>query len=198
MNFNDEEKIFIGKIDQVVRLLDEIDELGNDSSDYQSVSDSTNADYLHLIENRYDDMSNECMIQIIKNLKDVQDIRRSKKSIVQLYGYFTQNSKQLLNKNSRQIFRSKFGDRIKCLHNDYKYNVLTDKDIIDMLNKKPINNNIDDVKKQRYGISKEELQECIDNKMKNNDIAKQFNKTPSYISHLKKYYGIGTRKYNKK
>ena len=47
-------------------------------------------------------------------------------------------------------------------------------------------------------ITPEKVEECLAKGMKNNDIAKLFGITASYLSHYKARHGINTRKYKKR
>lgn len=80
------------------------------------------------------------------------------------------------------------------LHKPYNYRVLDENQINSFMT---IDNKSTETIEKKNKISKEELERLVNEGKKSVDIAKMYGFTQSYISVLKKKYGIKTRKYTK-
>lgn len=196
-----EEQLFLVSMQRLMDDLDNIDDMETNISSLQSEIDSELSDYYHLIEFYGDKLSVNSKVIIVDKIKELREIRRCRNNNFELVKCFKDNCRQLNRKDNRAMLRNTIGNKVKQLHNDYNFRVLT-KEYIDSLlnddNKKEEKTN----KKRKYNrncsITKEQLQECLENDMKTIDMARTYGVDQSYISHLKKKYGLAVRHYTKR
>ena len=187
------EHVFLAKIQQVLKLLNEIDEQIANNSEYQSNTDLLLSDYNHLIQDEKTDLSDSAKIKLIDDIKKARLEREQYRNIHQLGDYFTKNKTRLPYPNGRDSFYKGLSDLFKSLHSKYNYRILKDDDL---------NLIINDYKENKYNdkkviLTKEQLEEFLKSGMKATEIANKVGCTQSYVSVLKKKYGLGTRKYRK-
>ena len=185
------ENIFLVKIQNCLKLLDEIeDTIGNNPND-QSNIDYELSDYLHIIQENNQKLDDKTKIELVNKIEKARLQREQYNSIYLIGKYFTENKNKLLYKNSRTIMYKGLSDLLGTLHKPYNYKVFSEEDIKEIL--KPTKNKPN----RKSTISKEMLLECVENGMTSSEIATKYNCSTSNISHLKKQYGLKTRKYNK-
>jgi hypothetical protein len=199
---NDKLTIFLAKLQQVLNLLDDIDEMiGNNPSD-QSNTDTLLEDYKHLIEENADNMSNDAKINMINYYAKARLTRRNNKNFYEVTKYYNNNRQKLQYKSGRQNLYREVQNKLNNLGNKYNYRVLTDDEVKNFINY--VDNTSDDknketnkIKHRNVKVSKDELEKLLKDGNKSVDIAKMYGVTSQYISLLKKKYGIKTRKYKK-
>ena len=185
------ENIFLVKIQNCLKLLDEIeDTIGNNPND-QSNIDYELSDYLHIIQENNQKLDDKTKIELVDKIEKARLQREQYNSIYLIGKYFTENKNKLLYTNSRKIMYKGLSDLLGTLHKPYNYRVFSEDDIKEIL--KPTENKSN----RKSAISKEMLLECVENGMTSSEIATKYNCSTSNISHLKKQYGLKTRKYNK-
>lgn len=185
------ENIFLVKIQNCLKLLDEIeDTIGNNPND-QSNIDYELSDYLHIIQENNQKLDDKTKIELVDKIEKARLQREQYNSIYLIGKYFTENKNKLLYTNSRKIMYKGLSDLLGTLHKPYNYRVFSEEDIKEIL--KPTKNKPN----RKSTISKEMLLECVENGMTSSEIATKYNCSTSNISHLKKQYGLKTRKYNK-
>ena len=188
---NDKLTILLAKLQQVLNSLDEIDDMiGNNSSDQSNV-DTLLEDYKHLIEENGKDMSDDAKINMINSYYNARQTRRRN---------YNNNKQKLQYKSGRETLYREVKNKLSNLDNPYKYRILTDDEIKNFINyvNNDVTNNESEVNCDRKNkLSKEELERLLNEGKKSVDIAKMYGFTQSYISVLKKKYGIKTRKYTK-
>lgn len=185
------ENIFLVKIQNCLKLLDEIeDTIGNNPND-QSNIDYELSDYLHIIQENNQKLDDKTKIELVDKIEKARLQREQYNSIYLIGKYFTENKNKLLYKNSRVIMYKGLSDLLGTLHKPYNYRVFSEEDIKEIL--KPTKNKPN----RKSTISKEMLLECVENGMTSSEIATKYNCSTSNISHLKKQYGLKTRKYRK-
>lgn len=185
------ENIFLVKIQNCLKLLDEIEDIiGNNPND-QSNIDYELSDYLHIIQENNQKLDNKTKIELVDKIEKARLQREPYNSIYLIGKYFTENKNKLLYTNSRKIMYKGLSDLLGTLHKPYNYRVFSEEDIKEIL--KPTENKSN----RKSAISKEMLLECVENGMTSSEIATKYNCSTSNISHLKKQYGLKTRKYNK-
>lgn len=185
------ENIFLVKIQNCLKLLDEIeDTIANNPND-QSNIDYELSDYLHIIQENNQKLDDKTKIELVNKIEKARLQREQYNSIYLIGKYFTENKNKLLYTNSRKIMYKGLSDLLGTLHKPYNYRVFSEDDIKEIL--KPTENKSN----RKSAISKEMLLECVENGMTSSEIATKYNCSTSNISHLKKQYGLKTRKYNK-
>ena len=185
------ENIFLVKIQNCLKLLDEIeDTIANNPND-QSNIDYELSYYLHIIQENNQKLDNKTKIELVNKIEKARLQREQYNSIYLIGKYFTENKNKLLYKNSRAIMYKGLSDLLGTLHRPYNYRVFSEEDIKEIL--KPTENKSN----RKSTISKEMLLECVEKGMTSSEIATKYNCSASNISHLKKQYGLKTRKYNK-
>lgn len=188
--------IFLAKLRKVIELLDEIDEMAHNNPDEQQAIDYEISDYQHLLQN--EDLSDEKTLEVAKKLKNARLRRVHLNNTYELVKTYYGNNKVLIYSDNRYKLVEAITDKLRTLNQEYKYRVL-DEDTVNSFKEAIIVES--KVRKQRsgkYEITKEELEEKIANGMKNKDIAEELGCDQSYISVLKKKYGLGMREYTRK
>lgn len=185
------ESVFLCKIQTCLKLLDEIDDTITNNPNDQSNIDYELSDYLHIIQENNKKLSDTAKIQLVNNIESARLQREQYNNIYLIGKYFIDNKNKLLYKNSRAIMYKGLSDLLGTLHKPYNYRVFSEEDIKEIL--KPTKNKPN----RKSTISKEMLLECVENGMTSSEIATKYNCSTSNISHLKKQYGLKTRKYNK-
>ena len=185
------ENIFLCKIQNCLKLLDEIEDTITNNPNDQSNIDYELSDYLHIIQENNQKLDDKTKIELVDKIEKARLQREQYNSIYLIGKYFTENKNKLLYKNSRAIMYKGLSDLLGTLHKPYNYRVFSEEDIKEIL--KPTENKPN----RKSTISKEMLLECVEKGMTSSEIATKYNCSTSNISHLKKQYGLKTRKYNK-
>lgn len=185
------ENIFLVKIQDCLKLLDEIEDTISNNPNDQSNIDYELSDYLHIIQENNQKLDDKTKIELVNKIEKARLQREQYNSIYLIGKYFTENRNKILYKNSRAIMYKGLSDLLETLHKPYKYRIFSEEDIEEIL--KPTENKSN----RKSAISKEMLLECVENGMTSSEIATKYNCSTSNISYLKKQYGLKTRKYNK-
>ena len=185
------ENIFLVKIQNCLKLLDEIEDTISNNPNDQSNIDYELSDYLHIIQENNQKLDDKTKIELVNKIEKARLQREQYNSIYLIGKYFTENKNNLLYTNSRAIMYKGLSDLLGTLHKPYNYRVFSEEDIKEIL--KPTENRSN----RKSAISKEMLLECVEKGMTSSEIATKYNCSTSNISHLKRKYGLETRKYNK-
>lgn len=191
---NDEETIFIAKIQQALSLLDEIDDIIKNNPTDQSSIDTKLSDYYHLIQHQAKNMSDSSKIKLINDICETRIDRERHNDIYLIGDYYSKHKQSLLYKSSRKNLYEELSNLISTLHKPYNYRVLNESDINDYINDKKI---VKKSKDRNKKITKEELEKCLRDGKKTKEIANMYNISEPYVSMLKKEYGLKTRDYKK-
>lgn len=196
---NSVEKIFLGKLEGLLLKFDEIDSIVKDIDNMieehpkkQSESDLLLSDYYHRLEK--DNLTDIELLNISKKIHNARINRRSLNRANALMGCYDKHKEKLRYsvKANREMFRNSIKKVNETLYEDYKYRVLTDTDL-EML-KYDNKECVEIVKRQRgkrrKGVTKEQIESCLKQGMKTSEMAKKFDVLPTYISTLKKKYGL--------
>lgn len=199
---NDKLTIFLAKLQQVLNGLDEIDDMiGNNSSDQSNV-DTLLEDYKHLIEENGQNMSDDAKINMINSYYKARQIRRRNNNFYEIIKYYNNNKQKLQYKAGRQTLHSELKNRLGSLDNSYKYRILTDDEVNNLIHYVD-NNTCEETEcetqhnNRKKKLSKEELEKCLLDGKKTKEIAKMYNISEPYVSVLKKQYKLKTRDYKK-
>lgn len=192
---DNQETVFLAKIQNVINLLDEIDEIIDNNPTMQQNIDYEISDYLHIIQRYNDEITTSSKVKMINDLANLRKKRIEYNSIFRIGNYYRNNINKLINKDRRQFFRNDIGQEFKKCHESYQYRVLAKEDVDKLIDSH--DEQVQSVKKHRTrtpSIDKETLKEMLDKKMKQCEIAKQFNITPGRVSQLVVKYGLSKRK----
>ena len=195
---NNQETVFLAKIKNVINLLDEIDEIIDNNPTMQQNIDYEISDYLHIIQRYNDNITTSSKVKMINDLANLRKKRIEYNSIFRIGSYYRNNINKLINKDRRQFFRNDIGQEFKKCHEQYQYRVLAKEDVDKLIDSH--DEQVQSVKKHRTrtpSIDKETLKEMLDKKMKQCEIAKEFNITPGRVSQLVVKYGLSKRKGDK-
>lgn len=198
---DNEETIFLAKVQQVMKALDEIDDILDNISEMQSKCDLELSDYYHIIEDKGHSLSNEQKIKVLDKIEELRNIRRNRFNVNQLGQVYRQHSKSLMYRNNRSFVYQQIKNKIKELHKDYNYRILASDDINSLISTTPESKTNDTGKrgrKSKVNISKEELEKYLEEGLMAKEIAKMYNTVPANISRIKKMYGIATKTYKRK
>ena len=188
------ETIFIAKIQQALTLLNEIDEIIKNNPTEQSNIDLQLSDYYHLIQEKGSEMSDSAKVKLIDNIKEVRLLREQHNDIYLIGDYYSKNRQKLQYTNGRNQLYNELSKLLGTLHKPYNYRVFDESQINSFIT---IDNKPTKTIEKKNKIYKEELERLLNEGKKSVDIAKMYGFTQSYISVLKKKYGIKTRKYTK-
>lgn len=126
------DELIIEKINQVIKLLDEIDNMiETQPTEIQNI-DYQLSDYLHLIENN--SLSETASVNIIQKIHDLRIVRRSLKNEHEIENTYNTHKSKLAGKETRQFLLHEIHKTIKGLATPYRNRVLTDEDIDSLLN----------------------------------------------------------------
>lgn len=196
MEMNDD-KVFLAKLQLILTTLDEVDDIIDNNPDMQKNVDWEISDYLHLLEN--EDLSKQAQLEIDDRIKKCRIIRRKLNNISIIAKTFNDNRGELVFRGQREFLGNSIRATINKLDNDYKYRVL-DETTINLLiaKKEDVEEKPVVIKKGRVCISKEELEERLNNGMRNKEIAEEIGVTPEYVSALKRKLGVKRRTYERR
>ena len=126
--------LLIRKINDIVKAMDEIDELTKTLTERRSNVDLELSDLLHIIENN--DLDEFASHNVTKRIHDLRKKRRSVSNEQVLLGLWKQQRKDLLYSSSRAQLGKLFLDKINALEMPYKNRVLSDENIDSLLHQR--------------------------------------------------------------
>ena len=187
--------IFLAKLQLVMTTLDELDDIAKRNPTRQQMIDYEISDYLHLLQT--EDLSDEKILELGKRLKQARLVRVSLFNTSELIKTYMNNNKVLIYSEHRHKLKDAIEEKMKTLNNNYNYRILEQEDVDSFKECIVIESK---VRKRRgkYEITKEMLEERFEKGMKNKEIAEELGCEQSYISVLKKKFGLGIREYKKR
>ena len=187
--------IFLAKLQLVMTTLDELDDIAKRNPTRQQMIDYEISDYLHLLQN--EDLSDEKILELSKRLKQARLTRVSLFNTSELIKTYINNNKVLIYSEHRHKLKDAIEEKMKTLNNNYNYRILEQEDVDSFKECIVVETK---VRKRRgkYEITKEMLEERFEKGMKNKEIAEELGCEQSYISVLKKKFGLGMREYKKR
>lgn len=192
--------IFLGKLQKVIELLNDIDDMIDCNSENQSIACKYVSDYEHFIQNVSDVNLINTKI-FLAEFKKYRLIRQGYNNINELSNAFNDMRTQLVFKATRKDISEEISKLWIRLNQPYNNRCITDDKVNELLNI-TIDKNTNNVKKSTKGrkpkLTKEELSKRLYEGMRVKDIALEFGLTQSSVSHLKRKYNLGVRKYDKK
>ena len=187
--------IFLAKLQLVMTTLDELDDIAKRNPTRQQMIDYEISDYLHLLQN--EDLSDEKILELSKRLKQARLTRVSLFNTSELVKTYMNNNKVLIYSEHRHKLKDAIEEKMKNLNNNYNYRILEQEDV-DSFKECTIIESKTRKKRGKYEITKEMLEEKLEKGMKNKEIAEELGCEQSYISVLKKKFGLGMREYNRR
>lgn len=189
-----EETVFLAKVQQALKVLDDIDEILDNISDLQSKCDLELSDYYHIIEDKGRTLSDAQKVKILDNIERLRNVRRSRFNVSQLGQVYRQHLKSFLYKSNRSFVYQQIKNKINELHKEYNYRILNNNDIDALIAPETTKSVLSSKSGRRckVNITKEQLEDYFAQGLMAKDIAKMYNTVPSNISRIKKMYGIAT------
>lgn len=188
--------IFLSKIQILFNTIEELEALATTNPDEQRLIDYEISDYLHLIQNN--DLSDEKLLEVTKKLKIARIKRNALNNVNELANTWFGNNKTFIFSDHRDILENAIKEKLKTLNCEYGYRVLDAETVESYKEATVIESKVRKQRGGKYEISKEELEEKLASGMKNKQIAEELGCDQSYISVLKKRYGLGMREYNRR
>lgn len=196
---NSAEKIFLGRLESLLSKFDEIDTIVKDidtmideNPKKQSESDLLLSDYYHRLENN--NLSDTEVLNIGKKIHDARIYRRNLNRANALMGCYTKHKEKIRYsvRANREMFRNAIKKTNDTLYEDYQYRILKEEDF-KQLSKS--DKKVKNTEKRKYSKAptKKELEKCLKDGMKVKDIAKKFGVASTYISTLKRKYGLNKK-----
>lgn len=186
----------LGKINNVLTLLDEIDTIMEELPEKQSNIELLRSDLEHLLEDK--EMGSIGYKNIARELEKVRKQRRHLKKAYEISKCFKNNRGKITYKEQRPFVRQALETCFKELQTSYNYRLLNAQNIKDLLGNEKHNTTkvSDSAIKVRNGavVTREELLEQLDKGLSNKEIGEIYGLTASGISRLKERLGIALRR----
>ena len=120
------DKIFIDKVKEAIKILDEIDEMIETQPQELQNVDYQLCDLYHYIEN--ENLSNETCVKVIEKIKYLRIIRRTLKNEYSLEKVYKDNSNKMMGNGTREFLLNTLCQTAEKLKTEYKNRVLTEDD----------------------------------------------------------------------
>ena len=125
------DKQIIDKINQAINILDEIDDMIQSQSTELQQVDLELSDLYHLIE--FNELNEKQSYKFIKRIHELRLKRRSLQKEHEIENTYKNQANKMMGNNTRQFLLNEINKTIKQLDTTYKYRVLTDDNIQDLL-----------------------------------------------------------------
>lgn len=177
------EKEFLAQLERVLSAYEELekqigitDQMCEKQPDAQAEIDKLLSDYYHILES--EDVSEDGMIKIAKLIHEERVKRRDQDYYAILINTYKKNKQKLMisPRSNREMFRQELKKTCEHLHEDYKYRILSDEEVKDLVSK--------------TDSKKDKIKRFLESGLTQKEIAKELNTHQSYISLLVKKYGL--------
>lgn len=125
------DKQIIDKINQAINILDEIDDMIQTQSTELQQVDLELSDLYHLIE--FNELNEKQSYKLIKRIHELRLKRRSLQKEHDIENTYKNQANKMMGNNTRQFLLNEINKTIKQLDTTYKYRVLTDENIQELL-----------------------------------------------------------------
>lgn len=193
--YGNEDTIFLSKIQILFNTINELEDMAKSNPEKQRLINYEISDYLHLIQN--EDLSDDKILEINKKLKIARLKRQALNNVNDLANVWFGNNKCFIFSDHRHKLETAIKNRLETLNCEYKFRVL-DAETVESYKEATVIECKVRKTRGKYDITKEELEEKLASGMKNKQIAEELGCEQSYISVLKKKYGLGMREYNRR
>ena len=190
----------LGKINNVLILLDEIDQTIEELPEKQSNIELLRSDLEHLLEDK--EMGSIGYKNIAKELEKVRKQRRHLKKAWEIIKCYQNNRNKITYKEQRPFIRNSLEVCYKELQTSYNYRLLTGQNIKDLLD----NDKYETSKNTEYDksdkkvvlrsgkvVTRDELVESIEEGLSNKEIGEMYGINASSVSRIKDKLGITLR-----
>lgn len=188
----------LGKINNVLTLLDEIDIIMEELPEKQSNIELLRSDLEHLLEDK--EMGSVGYKNIARELEKVRKQRRHLKKAYEISQCFKNNRGKLTYKDQRPFVRTSIENCYKNLQTSYNYRLLNAKNIQDLLGNEKHNttkkvSTLNSVTLKNGAIvTRDELESLLNEGKNSTEIGEVYGLTASGISRLKERLGIKLRR----
>ena len=187
----------LGRINNVLKLLDEIDQTIEELPEKQSNIELLRSDLEHLLEDK--EMGSVGYKNIARELEKVRKQRRHLKKAWEIIKCYQNNRNKITYKEQRPFIRNSLELCYKELQTTYNYRLLTGQNIKELLGNekyetKKTTEVVSEVKmKNGEVVTREEFEKLVNDGKSNKEIAEYYGLTASGLTRLKQRLGIPTR-----
>lgn len=188
----------LGKINNVLTLLDEIDTIMEELPEKQSNIELLRSDLEHLLEDK--EMGSVGYKNIARELEKVRKQRRHLKKAYEVSQCFKNNRGKITYKDQRPFVRTNIENCYKNLQTSYNYRLLNAKNIQDLLGNEKHNTtkkvtSLDSVTlKNGKTVTRDDIEDLLNEGKNSTEIGELYGLTASGVSRLKERLGIKLRR----
>ena len=187
----------LGKINNVLTLLDEIDTIMEELPEKQSNIELLRSDLEHLLEDK--EMGSVGYKNIARELEKVRKQRRHLKKAYEVSQCFKNNRGKITYKDQRPFVRTSMENCYKNLQTSYNYRLLNAKNIQDLLGNEKHETtrkvtSLDSVTlKNGKTVTRDDIEDLLNEGKNSTEIGELYGLTASGLTRLKQRLGIPTR-----
>ena len=187
----------LGKINNVLNLLDDIDTIMEELPEKQSNIELLRSDLEHLLEDK--EMGSVGYKNIARELEKVRKQRRHLKKAYEISQCFKNNRGKITYKEQRPFVRTNMENCYKNLQTSYNYRLLTGENIKELLGNekhdttKKVTSLASVILRNGNTVTRDDLEDLIKEGKSNQEIGEIYDITASGVSRLKEKLGIALR-----
>lgn len=125
------DELIYEKIKQAINMLDEVDDMINTQSTKLQKIDYELSDFYHLIESN--ELNEKQSYKIVQRIHNLRLKRRALNKEYEIENTYKNQANKMMGNNTRQFVLTEINKTIKQLDSQYKYRILTDEDIKNLL-----------------------------------------------------------------
>lgn len=188
----------LGKINNVLTLLDEIDNIMEELPEKQSNIELLRSDLEHLLEDK--EMGSVGYKNIARELEKVRKQRRHLKKAYEISQCFKNNRGKITYKDQRPFVRTSMENCYKNLQTSYNYRLLNAKNIQDLLGNEKHSTtkkvtSLDSVTlKNGRTVTRDDIEDLLNEGKNSTEIGELYGLTASGVTRLKERLGIKLRR----
>ena len=188
----------LGKINNVLTLLDEIDTIMEELPEKQSNIELLRSDLEHLLEDK--EMGSVGYKNIARELEKVRKQRRHLKKAYEISQCFKNNRGKITYKEQRPFVRTSMENCYKNLQTSYNYRLLNAKNIQDLLGNEKHETtrkvtSLDSVTlKNGKTVTRDDIEDLLNEGKTSTEIGELYELTASGVTRLKERLGIEIRR----
>lgn len=188
----------LGKINNVLTLLDEIDTIMEELPEKQSNIELLRSDLEHLLEDK--EMGSVGYKNIARELEKVRKQRRHLKKAYEISQCFKNNRGKITYKEQRPFVRTNIENCYKNLQTSYNYRLLNAKNIQDLLGNEKHETtrkvtSLDSVTlKNGKTVTRDDIEDLLNEGKNSTEIGELYGLTASGVTRLKERLGIKLRR----
>lgn len=186
---DNKENILLAKIKTCLENMNDIETMILNNPNDQSNIDYTLSDYLHIIQTKNENLSISSKLKLIDDIEKARLQREQYNSIYLIGKYYNENKQNLLYFKGRERFQDGLAKLLQTLHQPYNYRVISN-DYIDSLS----SNDDTEYEHKKGKLDKDTMESLLKEGKKLKEIAEMYNLTQSWVSVLKKRYGLSKKK----